>query len=227
MNFDVRQLHPKIILLTFKDAVYMCRTLVRFQEYAESPYFYKKIFTRASYRRWFRRYHNDPTARYEDTVAGFNIPSWSFNAFYADKFNPLHSSEKAILDALRKYEGRYYVIAVDGRDGNNNLRHELAHAVYYIDSDYRNQVNAILRELPKLKEARRHLILYENYHQLRTTDEVNSYLSADDFVHARHILGLKEFCNRMEYRAYKEIRLRLQKLLDRYLKIYNLSDHLG
>lgn len=123
--------------------------MMRFSEHYEGPKFRGKAFTRDE----FDRYYRKKTGRdYSDDWAGHNLPPHAFNAFFGGHFNPLTTDEQWVVDAVRpawtrwKNSGKdFYVIATNDESSPVTVRHEIAHALYYLDDRYRQAVDEIIR----------------------------------------------------------------------------------
>ncbi len=80
---------------------------------------------------------------------GFNITDQGFKSWL--KKNPkLTQAEKVLVDAVNKHTKtkRFCIIGVAGNDPVN-VNHELFHSLYYLQSDYREQVDQLLKEFKK------------------------------------------------------------------------------
>ena len=101
-----------------------------------SPKFHDSIFTLEEYMDWYAAENKDTFSYYEDWT-GYNVPSSAFRPFYKGEFDPLSEKEKQLLRLFRGLRGRFYVIAVFDADRGHSLKHELAHALYFIDDEYK------------------------------------------------------------------------------------------
>lgn len=77
--------------------------------------------------------------------SGFNVPSTAFQPFYEGKFDPLTEKEKRLLGLFRNLQSRFYVIGIYDGGKKGTLTHELAHALFFIDDDYRKAVREAMR----------------------------------------------------------------------------------
>jgi hypothetical protein len=132
-----------IYLLRFKTQYELTSTFLRVQEHYESPQFHGRIFTLEQYMDWYVA-ENGAFSYFQDW-SGFNVPSTAFQPFYEGKFDPLTRKEKRLLALFRNLKERFYVIGIydDGKKGT--LTHELAHALFFIDDDYRQAVREAMR----------------------------------------------------------------------------------
>jgi len=119
------------------------RTFCRFEEYYESPFWQGKIFTLDQYKEWYTKTYG--LWSYYTDWNGFNIPDYAFKPFFEKKFKHLTKKEKNVLKKLESVtcNQRYYVIATHNV-GESTLKHELAHALYYVNDEYFNNVYKIL-----------------------------------------------------------------------------------
>jgi hypothetical protein len=115
--------------------------LLRFQEHYESPGFKGRVFTWAEYVAWYKVQRG--AFSYPWDWAGYNFPGPILVPFRRGDFNPLTKRERAVLEALAEMPPEGYVVATQGRDPNAR-RHEFAHAFWYLDRAYRDEVKAIL-----------------------------------------------------------------------------------
>ena len=66
--------------------------------------------------------------------SGFNVPSTALEPFYGGRFDPLLRKEQQLLRLFRGVRPPFYVI---GLYDDDDLTHELAHALFFMRSDYR------------------------------------------------------------------------------------------
>ena len=145
------------------------------QEHYESPKFHGRAFTLQQYIDWYAPEHGGKFSYYEDW-SGFNVPSTAFRFFYDGKFDPLSEKEKQLLRLFKGLHGRFYVIAVFDADKGRSLKHELAHALYFIDDDYRQAVRAAMRGYNTSALASK--LAREGYARHVIRDEIQAYIVA-------------------------------------------------
>ena len=145
--FTLSQPYPHIIHLQFSEMdsilgdVDMAFHFLRFQEHYESPRFKGTIFTWAQYVAWYKSARG--SFSYPFDWAGYNFPGHILTPFRQGAFDPLTRREQAMLKALEGVTDQDYVIGSLGSD-LGSLKHELAHAFWHLDADYRSQVQAVL-----------------------------------------------------------------------------------
>lgn len=145
--------NKNIVLIVFGSRQWAGATMLRPQEYYESNYknIRGKIFTLDDY---MDNYIAEKgTFDYYDTIAGFNIPGNVFNKFLMDydAVNMLSEKEMDLRDRLRKWliDDQYYLIAFSEADAKDAYDHELSHAMFYLDEDYRMKQQLIISSIPK------------------------------------------------------------------------------
>jgi hypothetical protein len=151
--------------------------MFRVQEYYESnnKKIHNKIFTTED----FIEEYTDSGGNldYFSFWEGFNVPGNIINNFF--KSFELTKREIVFKKTIEKFLDRkkdYYVIATDG--DNTTLKHELAHALYYLNEEYREKVKEIIENIP----ASEHKKLINNLNKLQYndsvhTDEIQAYLA--------------------------------------------------
>ena len=159
-----------IYLLRFETQYELTATFLRVQEHYESPQFHGRIFTLEQYMDWYVA-ENGAFSYFQDW-SGFNVPSTAFQPFYEGKFDPLTRKEKRLLALFGNLQGRFYVIGVydDGKT------HELAHALLFIDDDYRKAVREAMRGYDT--SALEKQLAEAGYARHVIPDEVQAYIVA-------------------------------------------------
>ena len=145
--FEVSRPYAHILHLQFPDRpgmlgdVDMAFHFLRFQEHYESPKFKGTVFSWAQYVAWYKSARGGFS--YPWDWAGYNFPGHILKPFRAGAFDPLTRREQAMLKALEAAGDQDYVIGSLGSD-LGSLKHELAHAFWHLDGDYRAKVQAVL-----------------------------------------------------------------------------------
>lgn len=198
---EMKVLHPreKIIHLKFKRKKDLTQTMLRFQEHFESPKFRNKIFSLEEFKTWYATTTPNKKFTYYSDWSGFNFPSKILKPFYAGNFDPLTAEEKMILDTLRNEEGKFYVIATFK---NEDVKHETAHARFYVDQQYRKEVKKVMSAIntkPIFK-----VLKDMGYDKSVWIDEAHAYLlETEEYFQ-------KEF--QLECEEYKEARRQLAEI---------------
>lgn len=142
MSFKFKEIIKNVYWFDFKTQEECAKTFCRFKEYYESPFWQSKIFTLDEYKEWYIKTYGQWS--YYTDWNGFNIPDYAFKPFFDGKFKNLTKEEKGVLKKLSSLlNEKYYVIATNN-SGSNAFKHKLAHALYYVNDEYFNNVYKIL-----------------------------------------------------------------------------------
>jgi hypothetical protein len=173
--FTPRMVAPQVLHLEFNDQVEMGEAVFRFQEYYESPKFKNKFFSREEFKQWYFKENNTSEFTYTE-VDAFNFPSNILKPFFAGKFGPLNAAEKSLLDLFSHMPENFYVtLSVKGGDPDG-FEHEMSHALYFLDKDYNDRVNAVLAKYD-LRPLQQFIVkTWGNYHQDVLQDEAHAWL---------------------------------------------------
>lgn len=152
-------------------------TFIRFQEYYESSNadFKGKIFTLGAIKHWYSiEYGGD---LYSDLWVGFNFPSIILKPFKEGLFDPLTENEKNLLDLLRYRNDKFYII---GAQNKSTLRHELCHALYDSNTEYRSKIDSYIKKYEKQFRKIKKYILEKGYTYQVINDEIQAYITDND-----------------------------------------------
>ena len=173
--FRVREVLKGVILITAPSEHLLGSAFVRFQEYYEGPKFNGKVFTLREHAAWYKTTTEHGGFSYYNDWAGFNVPDVIFERFFSEKGFVLRKLESIVHEVLADVPKPYYVIATaQGADFWGYARHELAHALYYLDDVYRKKVDAIVdrENMDNLHQA----LLTAGYDEPQIKDELQAYL---------------------------------------------------
>jgi hypothetical protein len=152
-------------------------TFIRFQEYYESPNkkFRNNIFTLGHIKNYYSLEYGADL--YSELWVGFNFPSIVLSPFKQGLFDPLTEQEKELLNLLRYRHDTFYII---GAQNNSTLRHELSHAMYGYNSEYKNEIdNYIFKHKKSFNKVAKH-ILQRGYDKSVLNDELQAYITDND-----------------------------------------------
>lgn len=133
-----------IVMLTYKSQDELARAFVRVQEFYESPAFKGTVFTLGQFREWYAAKHG--TWSYYKDWNGFNVPSKMFDLFIRGTFDPLSEEEQRLIKIVKYIGDGQYVIATHKNAPDDVREHELAHALYACDRQYRSNVERYFKE---------------------------------------------------------------------------------
>lgn len=183
----------EIYYATFNSQYELTTTLIRIQEFYESDndLFINKFFTLDQYMDWYASTHNGEFTYFTDWN-GFNIPGEVIQAW--NKIMSVSTIRDKELDFLRKVplynKDKWYVIASHGKASPHTFEHEVAHALWYLDEDYKAKCLDLIRTVPTtMTDALVSWIRSKGYGENVITDELNAYLSTQDHSSLSEIFG--------------------------------------
>jgi hypothetical protein len=175
----------------------LAMTFLRSQEFYESdnPEVFEQNFDIIKYMRWYARKANTSSFEYPNDWAGFNVPSRTINSALA--VTPMREwtiydyAMKDIIDEIpygkfdivdHKPIKKFYLIGTmtEGDFSYHNasvLSHEIAHAFYYLDGDYKKSTDELIATMSngvKLKIFRSFKRL--GYAERVWPDELQAYM---------------------------------------------------
>lgn len=178
--------------LEFPSQDLMARTFIRFQEYYESPKFKGKVFTLEEFKKWYVEARGAFT--YAADWPGFNIPSEALRPFQEGRFDPLSPEETAFLKIFKDKSEPFYIIGTSPENGEEYINHELAHALFYVDQEYKEKVLEIIKSIKDLGALKR-IISHEaaGYHDSVILDEIQAHIIANFDELIREGIDQEEF----------------------------------
>jgi hypothetical protein len=169
------KLASRIFLVEFDTQYLLASTFLRIQEHYESSRFRNRVFSLEEFMDWYASEFGAFT--YFEDWSGFNVPSEAFEPFYRGEFTPLSKKEERLLDLFRRESAPFYVIGLAAKE---DLKHELAHALFYTQPSYKKAVEAEMRHYDTSVLKRR--LAGMGYHRHVLPDEVQAYLVAPEDV---------------------------------------------
>jgi len=192
MKVELRELESNVYFLKFDNQYELTVTMLRFQEFYESAYpnIQYKYFTLEDYMDTYAADQGNFT--YCSDWNGFNIPSKSLMSFLEVYRGKLRDKEIQVIelltDAILSGE-KFYVIA--GCE-DKVIVHEMAHALYYVNEEYRENMDTLLASLPKELMKRFTDALTEvTYSPLVHMDEVQAYCVDNFYMKENQLPNMK------------------------------------
>ena len=111
---------------------------------------------------------------------GFNVPSNCLLPFLENPEmipdpNKYDHYMLNVIKIIKDREGDHPFYFI-GTNGNCALEHELAHAFYTVDAEYRQKADQYLNELDQTTlNSARNLLMKNNYHQSTVDDEIQAH----------------------------------------------------
>lgn len=171
MRMTKSRIAEDIFLVRFDTQYALASTFLRIQEHYESSRFRNRVFSLEQFMDWYADRYGAFT--YYQDWSGFNVPSTALEPFYGGRFDPLLRKEERLL---RLFEGQRPPFYIIGLASNADLKHELAHALFFTRPAYRKAVRAAMREYDTSALKRR--LAKMGYHRSVLADEAHAYLIA-------------------------------------------------
>lgn len=167
-----------IVHLRFPNQYLMNASLLRFQEYHESPKFRHKVFNLEEFMDWYASEKGGTFTYFEDWV-GCNFPGHILTLFeesYSLKEALVREAVEGALDQTSR-DLPFYIIGTAKGIKVEALAHEIVHGLYFTHSEYASKVNKLCREhsaalAPFLKTFK-----WMGYHKEVYRDECNAYMT--------------------------------------------------
>lgn len=170
------------VLVSASSSSELAEAFMRFQEYYENPFWQEKIFTIGQFKNWYSENYGGDTYRHD--WHGFNIPSSVLIPFKKGLFDPLTKLEKGLLDFFKYRNDDFYII---GANEDDVLKHELCHALYYTNKNYKKEIDEVLNLNKKqINLAEKHLVK-KGYSKKVIYDEIQAYILDGDYFEENKI----------------------------------------
>ena len=143
------EVFSRLYLLQFPTQYMVTSTFMRLQEFYESPHepIRNKHFT---WEQFIDCYVRNGVLSYWHDWAGFNIPGNVYNQFFKIFGRELTEKEKKLQscmkDVVKELGDNFYLIGVYS---NADVKHEVAHGLYYLNEDYRKEVENLIKGYSK------------------------------------------------------------------------------
>jgi len=181
MKLKVKEVRPNIIAVVVPDDYDRAMLFCRVQEFYESPCkrFRGNGFSIWDYARWYSR--KAGCFSYPKDFVGFNLPLVVAKKCYEmnEIETPYDTQMHDLIESLFVNGERQYLIGAESFKGGV-FDHELAHALYYTDIRYKNEMDDLTRDIPKKSIAAfRKNLLKLGYHAGVLKDEIQAYMSTE------------------------------------------------
>ncbi len=183
--FKINEVYTNVFHFKFKTQFDLCMSFLRIQEFYESSYnqIRGKYFTLERYIEV--SYNKTGKFSYPSDWKGFNIPNNVIRKFL-DLFNNYSKKEVALFTEIIYISNRllgkpFYIIGTYENKDSTTLNHEIAHALFYLNKDYKSTMLGITKKYSKLYpvlfENFRKALLNDGYSKTVINDEIQAYLS--------------------------------------------------
>ena len=204
MKYKIKEIRPNIFAVVVKDDYERAMLFCRVQEFYESPRssFRDKKFSIWDYFKWYSK-ENFGSFSYPNDFVGFNFPLVVAKKCYEmnELETPYDIEMKKIVDDLYDDGKRNYLMGVDSLK-NTTFRHELAHALYYSDLEYKSEMDYITRGISDFSMSRfKRNLEAIGYCPGVVKDEIQAYMSTE--INKKITRGIKN--KKSLHQKYKSV----------------------
>lgn len=199
---------PQLLHLEFETQKEQTLTMFRVQEYYESnkPNLKGKVFDAFTF--LHEMMDDEGNIDYFSYWDGFNIPGHVFEDWKAEVSYIFTDYEKKLYAEVMKSvdTNKPYYIITCCIDDSDTLEHEIAHALYYLNTEYTKEVtNLIADTLEDLKIKVFERFDEMGYAQNVYNDELNAWLATSKKKDLRDNLGILMSEYKSEIKRYRKL----------------------
>jgi pyruvate/2-oxoacid:ferredoxin oxidoreductase alpha subunit len=216
VKHTLKQVYPGIYLCTVEDMYDLAMTFCRVQEFYESPIkgIRGKRFTLIELMARYAK-KNNGSFSYPLDWGGFNIPGPIIDNLYKEKIEDYNIYDDIIINIHRqaiKETGSTQYYLIGSNSDKSTIAHECAHALFFLDKEYKKKTKEILKKLHKsvYKKAEK-VLLGLGYDKSVIDDELQAYLSTEF-----HSLRSKAKLNKRELNNLTDVVLAFKNLFKTY-----------
>jgi hypothetical protein len=185
MKYSLYECFPGAFLVSCDNAFDLAMLFLRAEEFYENPQFKDKTFSILDFISWYSKEIGDNSFSYPIDFVGFNIPSEIIEKCYEKHSSAGYDENeydrellKIISIIKKKMNGeRFYLLGMREND-LETMKHEVAHAFYYLNDDYRDEMKDLTFNLPSnIKEKFCSELLAQTYDASVHYDEMQAYLA--------------------------------------------------
>jgi hypothetical protein len=178
IKYTIKEVIPNIFAVIVKDKYDRAMLFCRAQEYYESPSrkFRGKQFSVWDYMKWYH-IQNGRGFSYGADWSGFNIPIEVLKECYR-KLNKIETPYDKVMDKIVNglNTNMGYVIGCGDTKGDT-FKHEICHALYHTNKNYKKQMDNLTKGLPKkYYDTFKKNIIEMGYATKVVDDEIQAYL---------------------------------------------------
>jgi hypothetical protein len=225
VKYQIKEIYKGIFLVTIDDEYDLAMTFCRLQEFYESPFkqIRGKAFSMDEFQRMYAKNFGSGVFTYPADWAGFNVPGEVFDKFINTTFMDWGSEYDFVTEDIhsritKNNKDRYYVIGAGPKD-TETIDHEICHALYSLDKNYKSKVDNIIEELDeKLIEHFQCVLLSKGYSKQVIIDEINAYICFDSY----YLFEDMQKMNKKEKKNFENIKHKLKSLFTSELALRKL-----
>jgi hypothetical protein len=220
IKYKLKEVAEDVYLCTIKDSYDLTMTFCRVQEFYESHFkqIRGKKFKMLDFIKLYTQWSSEGAFTYTTDWVGFNVPSSCIENLFKLGIDDFNEYDNVICNIHNKInKKRYYLIAGCYND-TDTIKHELCHAFYYLDKNYKKHTNNICKELlPTVYKKIEKRLLSIGYCKQVIRDEVQAYLSTD-------IGEIREIkFNKKELKNFNTIKSRFEKYFKQVKQSKNIK----
>lgn len=192
INYKIEKVKPKIFAVIVEDSYDRAMLFLRIQEFYEcpTPQFRGNIhFSFTEYMKWYTKEYGGFT--YGIDWSGFNVPLEVAYACYdtlRDRYTDYDDVMESIVHQIYELNGDAadgYIIGVGNMTGDT-FKHEVCHALYHTDSNYKSVVDKATGYInEKHYNVFKNNLIEMGYTEAVIDDEIQAYMQygweSDDF----------------------------------------------
>ena len=180
IKYTIKEVKKNVFAVVVPDSYDRCMLFLRVQEYYENPKYKGKNFNIWEFVKYYSR---NNIFRYAEEWDGFNLPYRVAEECYNNIIQydtPYDAVMDEILGEINP-KGEAYIIGVDSSNGET-FDHELCHAEYYLNKEYKQVADKLIKSLPKeLCAILKKNLLRAGYHRSVINDEIQAYMLTNYF----------------------------------------------
>jgi hypothetical protein len=212
VKYKLKQVYPGIYLCTIEDMYDLAMTFCRVQEFYESPIkeIRGKRFTLVELMARYAK-RNEGSFSYPLDWGGFNVPGPVVSDLYDYEIKDHNMYDDIIAyihDQIVEKQGNTHYYLIGSNSDKSTIAHECAHALYFLDKEYKKNTKLILNKLYKSVYKKAEKVLFDlGYDKSVIDDELQAYLSTEFYsLKAKAKFNKKELNNLtsviLEFKTY-------------------------
>ena len=173
---------PNVYAMVIADKYDRAMLFCRYQEFYESPFdnIRGKYFTLEEYMRQYTKHYNADMFTYPSDWEGYNIPSHvlskAVERFENDTYYDMLMQD-VYYTCKEDCNDKFYLIGTDKVD-SLVMKHELAHALWYVNKKYKTSAQRLVNAIPKEDYAKLYMKIKKmGYADDVIDDEIQAYMS--------------------------------------------------
>lgn len=178
MNYELIKAADGVYWTKFDSGYDLSMTYLRYQEHYEnsSERFRGKAFTILDFMEYYARNFGNGVFSYPQDFSGYNLPSHIIESVIGTGIPDPNKYDTEMLKIHHQItDRRYYLI---GSCGENIDPHEFAHATYFINGAYANEMDALVKGMDnKAYDQMCNFLINLGYGENVFDDEMQAYLS--------------------------------------------------